>query len=77
MLFYFYLTNQDDMPMTEGSPDGDIYAAAIPIARAIKGKPGAHVDQKAFLDLRSVIIMDPAYAKEHPPNQPDQARGID
>jgi hypothetical protein len=76
VVYFFNLTGKDDLAVAEGSPDSDIYSAAVPIARAIKDKPGAYVDNKEFLDLRAVIQINPTYSRDHPSNEPDPARGI-
>jgi len=69
-LFYIYDNGGAELPTSDGD-EGDIFAAANAIARGLKDKKGAPVDETDFADLRSKITLNPIYAREATPNAPD------
>jgi hypothetical protein len=68
-LFYLY-DNGVEWPVGEGDM-ADVYLAANAIARALKDKDGARVEENDFTDLNAKIALAPAYAKIATPNTPD------
>jgi hypothetical protein len=68
-LFYIY-DNGVDWPVGEGDAK-EIYTAANAIARGLKDKKGAVVDETDFADLRAKISLEPTNAAVASPNDPD------
>jgi hypothetical protein len=68
-LFYIY-DNGVEWPVGDEDTSG-IYPAANAIARAIKDKKGAPVNDGDFVDLRSKISLEPTNAGIAAPDDPD------
>jgi hypothetical protein len=68
-LFYIY-ANGVEWPVGEGDMT-EVYLAANAIARGLKDKDGARVDEIDFSDLSAKVALVPGYAKIAQPNAPD------
>jgi hypothetical protein len=68
-LFYIY-DNGVEWPVSEGDA-AEIYRAANAIARGLKDKKGALVDETDFTDLRAKISLEATNAGVASPNDPD------
>ena len=70
-LFYMYDNNGAEWPFGEDGDMTEVYKAANAIARALKDKEDARVDDTDFADLKAKIALVPAYANIALPNDPD------
>jgi hypothetical protein len=68
-LFYIY-DNGVEWPVGEGDA-AEVYTAANAIARGLKDKQGARVDETDFADLRGKISLEPVNAGVYAPNAAD------
>jgi hypothetical protein len=70
-LFYMYDNNGAEWPFGGDAEITEVYRAANAIARGLKDKDDARVDETAFADLKAKISLVPEYANIALPNAPD------
>ena len=70
-LFYMYDNNGAEWPFGGDAEITEVYKAANSIARGLKDKEDARVDETDFADLRAKISLVPEYANIALPNEPE------
>jgi hypothetical protein len=70
-LFYMYDNNGAEWPFGGDAEITEVYRAANAIARGLKDKDDARVDETDFADIKAKIALVPEYANIALPNEPD------
>lgn len=70
-LFYIYDNNGAEWSFGGEDEMTEVYRTANAIARGLKDKEGARVDETDFADLKAKISLVPMYADIALPNAPD------